>query len=81
MSPLTLEQMRADIAEVLQEPADAIVAGENLLDLGLDSLRIMALAARWSRPDTPVEFADLAELTELASWWAVVSRRQAGAAT
>ena len=77
MSALTLDQMRADIADVLQESPEVVVAGENLLDLGLDSIRIMALAERWSRPGVRVEFADLAERIELAAWWDVVSRRHA----
>lgn len=69
--------MRADIAEVLQEEPAAIVAGENLLDLGMDSIRIMTLAERWSRPGARVEFVDLIEVTELTYWWDAVRRRHA----
>jgi bifunctional isochorismate lyase/aryl carrier protein len=74
---LTLDQMRADIAEVLEESPDAIAPGENLVDLGLDSIRIMTLAERWSRPGARVEFVDLIEITELHHWFDVVSRRHA----
>jgi len=74
---LTLEQMRADIADVLQEDVSAIVAGENLVDIGLDSIRIMTLAARWSLPGATVEFADLAESPELHQWWETVRDRRA----
>ena len=74
---LTLDQMRADIAEVLEESPDAIAPGENLVDLGLDSIRVMTLAERWSRPGARVEFVDLIEITELHHWFDVVSRRHA----
>lgn len=74
---LTLERMRADIAEILQEDPDTITPGENLVDLGLDSIRIMTLAERWSRPGARIEFVDLVEETELMAWWATVSRRHA----
>lgn len=73
----TLDRMRADIAAVLRESPDAVVAGENLVDLGLDSIRIMTLAERWSGPSVRVEFEDLAEMPELNHWFDVVSRRHA----
>lgn len=76
---VTLEQMRADIAEVLDVSIDDVVSGENLVDIGLDSIRIMTLAARWSRPDAPVDFADLAEYPEVEHWWATISQRHSSA--
>ncbi|MGC4082779.1 MAG: phosphopantetheine-binding protein [Vicinamibacterales bacterium] len=77
--PLTLERMREDIAEVLDESVDAIVAGENLVDLGIDSIRIMSLAQRWSRPGARIEFDDLAAYPELQHWWDAVAQRHATA--
>jgi bifunctional isochorismate lyase/aryl carrier protein len=50
MERLTLEQMRADIAALLADEGSTVAAGDNLADLGLDSIRIMTLAERWSRP-------------------------------
>jgi bifunctional isochorismate lyase/aryl carrier protein len=73
----TIEQMRADIADVLQETVEAIVPGENLVDVGLDSIRIMMLAERWSAPGARIEFEDLAAYPELHHWWEVVARRRA----
>lgn len=73
---LTLERMRADVAELLEERPEAIEVGVSLLDLGLDSLRIMELAERWSRrTGTVVDFASLAEEPELGAWWKLVSDR------
>lgn len=66
---LTLERLRADIVSVLPEAPDAIGDDENLLDLGLDSIRIMMLAHRWTEAvGRPVEFAVLAEEPILSAW-------------
>lgn len=81
LAPLTIEQMRADIAEVLDEPLDTVVAGDNLVDIGIDSIRIMALAQRWSRPGARIEFGDLAAYPELQHWWDAVTRRHDAAGT
>lgn len=67
---MTLEEMRAEVAEVLEVEPGEVVAGENIMDLGLDSIRLMVLAERWSeRTGRTVEFAVLAEVPELESWW------------
>lgn len=59
---LTLEQLRKDVADVLgEDPAD-IPDDENLVDYGLDSVRLMALAGRWNR-DHGIEVA-VADLSE-----------------
>ncbi|MFI2782416.1 phosphopantetheine-binding protein [Streptomyces sp. ALB3] len=66
---LTLELIRQDVAEVLgEDPAD-IPLDENLLDYGLDSVRIMALLGRWRRDHGVVaDFADLAEQPAIDAW-------------
>ncbi|GCD34220.1 MULTISPECIES: phosphopantetheine-binding protein [Streptomyces] len=66
---LTLEQLRKDVADVLgEDPAD-IPDDENLVDYGLDSVRLMALAGRWNR-DHGIEVAvtDLSEEPALEKW-------------
>ena len=79
MTLLTLEQMRADVAEILGVEAEMVVDGENLVDIGLDSIRIMALAERWSTADARINFDDLAEYPEIVSWHQAVSGRHAAA--
>lgn len=66
---LTLERIRNDVAESLgEDPAD-IPLDENLLDHGLDSVRIMALLGRWRREhEVRAEFADLAEQPAIEAW-------------
>ncbi|MER0244558.1 phosphopantetheine-binding protein [Streptomyces sp. 796.1] len=66
---LTVEQIRADVADVLgEDPAD-IPDDENLVDYGLDSVRVMALVERWRRDHgVEVTFVDLAEEPAIERW-------------
>ncbi|AVH55187.1 MULTISPECIES: phosphopantetheine-binding protein [Streptomyces] len=66
---LTLEQLRSDVADSLgEDPAD-IPLDENLLDYGLDSVRIMALLERWRREHgVETGFEDLAEQPAIEAW-------------
>ncbi|HWU11238.1 MAG TPA: phosphopantetheine-binding protein [Streptomyces sp.] len=66
---LTLELIRHDVADALgEDPAD-IPLDENLLDYGLDSVRIMALLGRWRRDHgIEADFADLAEQPVIDVW-------------
>lgn len=74
---LDLERMRADVARVLGcEPAD-IGDDDNLIDLDLDSMRMLGLVLAWSNTGLPLEFSQLAEHTTLRQWWHVVQRLQA----
>lgn len=74
---LDLERMRADVARVLDcEPAD-IGEDDNLMDLDLDSMRMLGLVLAWSNTGLPLEFSQLAEHSTLRQWWAVVQTLQA----
>lgn len=74
---LDLERMRADVARVLDcEPAD-IGDDDNLMDLDLDSMRMLGLVLAWSNTGLPLEFSQLAEHSTLRQWWAVVQTLQA----
>lgn len=50
---LSPERIRADIAELLGCDPDGIAPDENLVDLGLDSVRIMVLVERWRAREPP----------------------------
>lgn len=73
-SPLTLEQMRREIAEMLHEDPSDIHYDDNLMDLGLDSMRIMTLVLRWNKAGAALEFSDMASVATLAQWWELVER-------
>ncbi|MDT7845607.1 phosphopantetheine-binding protein [Streptomyces justiciae] len=66
---LTIEEIRADVADCLGEDPANIPVDENLVDHGLDSVRIMALLERWRRAhDVKADFADLAEQPAIEAW-------------
>ncbi|WP_432483539.1 phosphopantetheine-binding protein [Kineococcus esterisolvens] len=70
---LTGDRVRADVAQLLGcDPAD-LDADEDLLDRGLDSIRLMTLVERWRRAGASgLEFADLAEQPVLRRWQELV---------
>lgn len=73
---ITLDSMRADIARIMHEDPDEIGDEDSLIDLGLDSIRAMALLTRWREQGADIAFSDLAEIPTLAHWWAQVEAAQ-----
>ncbi|GAA2086123.1 hypothetical protein GCM10009801_48330 [Streptomyces albiaxialis] len=72
LTALTRARLRADVADALgEDPAD-IPEDENLVDYGLDSVRLMSLLQRWRRDHADqageVAYADLAEEPALERW-------------
>ncbi|MFF7855236.1 phosphopantetheine-binding protein [Streptomyces sp. NPDC007904] len=66
---LTVRRIREDVADVLgEDPAD-IPDDENLVDYGLDSVRLMSLVERWRREHgADISFVDLAERPAIEAW-------------
>ncbi|MEU6476623.1 amino acid adenylation domain-containing protein [Streptomyces sp. NPDC047017] len=77
---ITLDTMRAAVADLLDEPPGAIGDQDDLTALGLDSMAIMTLAAQWRREGADIRFGDLVEHPRLAQWWALVARSPGPAA-
>lgn len=77
MPPLSLERMRADVARLLHEAPEDILDDDNLMDLGLDSMRLMKLASQWREAGARLEFADLAVEATLGRWWTLVREQKA----
>lgn len=68
LSPgITLEQVRTQVLALLDEPADD---EENLIDAGLDSIRVMGLIETWRSAGFDVDFADLAAQPTIAGFHA-----------
>nr|WP_179853026.1 phosphopantetheine-binding protein [Streptomyces sp. 1331.2] len=64
----TVERIRAEVADLLgEDPAD-IPLDENLVDWGLDSIRLMSLAERWRAEGAEVAFVQLAERPAIEAW-------------
>lgn len=64
----TIERVRADIARVLQTDVEDIADTDNLIDHGLDSIRLMSLVQAWQADGAPVAFDQLAEYPEVNHW-------------
>lgn len=72
---LTRAQMISDLAEVLDLPVDEFTEDVSLLDLGLDSVRLMSLVERWRFEGAEIDFVDLASDPELGAWFEVIGAR------
>lgn len=76
-SLLTLQTLRKNVAELLQEQPLSIGEDDHLIEYwGLDSIRIMSLAERFRREGLDISFVELAEQPTLAGWWGLLSDKQ-----
>ncbi|TDD82649.1 isochorismatase [Saccharopolyspora karakumensis] len=75
---LTLEAVREQVAELLYEDPSELTDDEDLIDWGLDSVRIMTLVEQWRKQGVQITFADLAERPTLADWWKVLEPKVNG---
>ena len=71
--PASKAALRALILPLLDE-SDEPCDDENLIDYGLDSVRMMALAARWRKVHGDIDFVMLAKNPTVDAWWALLSR-------
>lgn len=78
MSTFTLERMRADVARVLREDPEAIGLDDNLMDWGLDSMRLLDLVVGWNAEGLALDVMEIGAETTLNGWWRVVQQHRAG---
>lgn len=71
--PASKEALRALVLPLLDE-SDEPFDDDNLIDYGLDSVRMMALAARWRKAHGDIDFVMLAKNPSIDAWWALLSR-------
>lgn len=71
--PTSKEALRALVLPLLDE-SDEPLDDDNLIDYGLDSVRMMALAARWRKVHGDIDFVMLAKNPTIDAWWALLSR-------
>ena len=71
--PVSKAALRAVVLPLLDE-SDEPMDDENLIDYGLDSVRMMALAARWRKVYGDINFVMLAKNPTIDAWWALLSR-------
>ncbi|MBK1783167.1 phosphopantetheine-binding protein [Prauserella cavernicola] len=65
---LSLDRIRADVLEILQADVDEVADDDDLIDHGLDSIRVMHLVERWRAEGAHVSFVQLAEQPTIQGW-------------
>lgn len=71
---LSREQIVADIAALLDVSPDELTDDTNLLDAGLDSIRLMSLVEKWRAAGSPgADFVNLASEPVVGVWVAEVA--------
>lgn len=69
---LSLHTIQYDVANILQVPISEVDIDENLMYLGLDSIRLMTLLEEWRGRGAHITFLDLAEKTTIQEWWEMI---------
>lgn len=74
------DEIRVAVAAQLGCPATDIADEANLIQLGLNSIRMMALAGGWRKRGADVTFAQLADAPTVESWHALLGAGNSGGA-
>lgn len=70
------QALLADVANIMEIPSSDLHIDDNLVDMGLDSLRLMALVARWRKAGCTVDFPALARVPTVQAWWPLLRADQ-----
>ncbi|MDE1485597.1 isochorismatase family protein [Xenorhabdus bovienii] len=70
------EHLRAEILPLLDDDCGDIDDHENLLDYGLDSVRIMSLITRWNNQGHQLDFITLVKTPTLSNWLTLLTDKQ-----
>ncbi|MGE7623462.1 isochorismatase family protein [Viridibacillus sp. NPDC096237] len=73
---LTLNGLRIQIADLLGESPSDIGDNENLVDIGMDSIRMMSLVEILRGKGAEINFMQMAEKTTIAAWWELLSSQK-----
>ncbi|AVF65993.1 TPA: isochorismatase family protein [Vibrio alginolyticus] len=71
-SELSLASMRVDVAEILDMDLEEVDVDENLMFLGLDSIRAMTLFEAWRKQGIDIAFSDIMQKNTLREWWQMI---------
>ncbi|WP_020495871.1 phosphopantetheine-binding protein [Sciscionella marina] len=65
---LSAEQLRAQVLDTLGLGTEEVGDTDDLLELGLDSIRLMSLVERWRADGADIGFVELTEDPTIAAW-------------
>ena len=69
---LSLSVLQSDVAKTLGVSCEDIDVNENLMFMGLDSMRAMILVEKWNKQGANVSFSQLIEAVSLQEWWQTI---------
>ncbi|MDP7723867.1 amino acid adenylation domain-containing protein [Mycobacterium sp. TY814] len=75
---ISRDEIKATIAAQLGCSADEVADDDDLIQLGLNSIRMMAMAGGWRKRGAAVTFAELAANPTVGAWHALLSGESAG---
>ncbi|MBD2815939.1 isochorismatase family protein [Xenorhabdus sp. Flor] len=67
--PRSKQQLKEQVAELLEINVTEIIDEYNLIDLGLDSIRMMNLLSDWQQKGLDISFSDVAKSPSINTWW------------
>ena len=73
ISPFSYQEVRMQVKTMLPAPIE-FNDDDNLIELGLDSLKIMRIVNEWRRAGSMVTFAELIEAPRLRDWWSLLQK-------
>jgi mycobactin phenyloxazoline synthetase len=73
---MSKDEIRATVAAQLSAPAADIADHDDLIKMGLNSLRMMALAGGWRKRGVTISFAELAANPTIDSWHGLLGRTE-----
>jgi yersiniabactin nonribosomal peptide synthetase len=73
ISPFSYQEVRMQVKTMLPVPIE-FDDDDNLIELGLDSLKIMRIVNKWRRAGSMVTFAELIEAPSLRDWWSLLQK-------
>ncbi|MFD9961753.1 amino acid adenylation domain-containing protein [Amycolatopsis sp. NPDC058986] len=73
---LDLDLIRRTVAELLNVEPEVVGDDDPLIELGMDSVKLMRLVGRWQRGGVPVTFRELIERRTIGGWWELLAGRR-----
>lgn len=69
---MTYDALRATLLALIDVAPEDFEADGDLIDYGLDSIKVFELITAWQGQGLKVDFASLGEVPTLAGWWRVI---------
>ena len=73
ISSFSYQEVQMQVKAMLSVPVE-FDDDDNLIELGLDSLKIMRIASKWRRAGSMVTFAELIAAPCLRDWWSLLQK-------